>query len=282
MCFTPHAALDRYLPYMTPNGQPTGRGGHYDLRQGAAAYAPIVGTFGALAVPAIILLFTVPRPATAYNVSLITLTAGLLIVSTIASLIGAVSFAAIGAETELTGNIPAAVMFIAVSVVISFVNVMAAFEVLIEIYFPQSGGLFKVIVAVGGIIGVNLLSFAIGDSWHTGPVNPTERTFWLCSQWIQSKQQAQKTADIGGLVGAVPIAMAAIFRLFIFSVSPTPVSIDCLVGSGLGLAVLGTLQGNRRTSHPADGIETGLRPWEALTSILSLTAYVVVLLIFLP
>lgn len=257
-------------------------GGHYDLRQGAAAYAPIVGTFGALAVPAIILLFTLPKPSGHHAVSLITLVAGLLIVSTIASLVGAVGLAAMGAETELTGNIPAAVMFVAVAVVVSFVNVLAAFEVLIEIYFPQSGGLFKVIVAVGGIIGANFLSFAIGDSWHTGPTDPVERKLWLSDQWIKTQRQAQRKADIGGLAGAVPVTLAIILRLFCLSVSPGPIAIDCLVGSGLCLATLGTLLGNRRASHTVDGIDKGLRPWEAFTSIFSLTMYVVFLLVFLP
>lgn len=31
--------------------------GKYDIRRGAAGYSPVIGTFGALAVPAIILVF---------------------------------------------------------------------------------------------------------------------------------------------------------------------------------------------------------------------------------
>jgi len=40
------------------NAPPEGR---YDIRQGAAGYAQIIGTFGALAVPALFVLFAVPQ-----------------------------------------------------------------------------------------------------------------------------------------------------------------------------------------------------------------------------
>ena len=36
--------------------------GRYDIRRGAEGHAPIIGAFGVLAVPAIVVLFTVPRP----------------------------------------------------------------------------------------------------------------------------------------------------------------------------------------------------------------------------
>ena len=51
--------------------------GKYDLRKGAAAYAPIVGAFGALAVTAIVVVFTVAStPSVAPR--LIALSTGLL------------------------------------------------------------------------------------------------------------------------------------------------------------------------------------------------------------
>lgn len=271
---------------MTVTRQHDQHSGHYDLRQGVASYAPIIGAFGALSVPAIILLltvvFTVAKPLSTHNASLVTFSAGLLIVAMIASLIGSIGLAAIGAETEPTGNAPAAVMFIGVSVVVSIVNILAAFEALIAIYLPTSKTLFAVIVGTFGVVGSYFLSFAIGDSWYTGPVVNWERSLWQRDQWIKSKKKALRHSDIGGLVGITIIAPGIILRLFQVTISPTPAIINGLVGAGLALALLGTLMGNRRISHPAEGVDKGLRPWEAYSSISAAAVYVLVLMIFMP
>lgn len=247
-----------------------------------SGYAPIVGAFSALAVPAIILLFTLHGPFTPHVASLITFAAGLLIVSMLTSLMGAIGLAAIGAETELTANIPASVMFIAVSVVISVVNILAAFEALSAIYLSHSTSLFVIITAAGGVVGIYFLGFAIGDSWHTGPTAPEDREPWLHEQWIKSHRQAQRSSDLGGLLGMGPIVLGAILRLCSVSVFPTPAAINSIVGVGLGLAIIGTMLGNYRTSHPVEGIEKGLRRWEAYGSIASVSLYILVLLIFMP
>jgi hypothetical protein len=55
--------------------------GRYDPRQGAGGYAPIIGALGALAVPGIVIIFTIPTKPTPHQVQLMTLAAGLLIVS---------------------------------------------------------------------------------------------------------------------------------------------------------------------------------------------------------
>jgi hypothetical protein len=276
--------------------------GHYDIRNGAASYAPIVGAFGALAVPAIILLFGLPRHP--HAPTLITLAAGLLIVSMIASLIGSIGLAAIGAETKTTANIPASVMFVGVSVVVSAVNILAAFEVLAAIYLPLSRNLFAIIAGAGGAIGVFFLGFAIGDSWHTTPgKHPSAvRTeggpqaeshglwirlwsnLWVPGDkpWLTSHKQAQRLSDIIGLAGVVPILLGIILRLGSVTVFPKLEAVNWIVGAGLALAVVGAMWGNYRTIHPTDEPETELRPWEAYGSIFSVSLYTLILLIFMP
>src|SRR6202040_642395 len=102
------------------NAPPEGR---YDIRQGAAGYAQIIGTFGALAVPALFVLFAVPQASSSQRAPLVALAAGLLIVAILASTGGAIGLAAIGAEQELTGNLVPAVMFLGVAASVSLVTV---------------------------------------------------------------------------------------------------------------------------------------------------------------
>jgi hypothetical protein len=257
-----------------------GQGGHYDLRRGVSSYAPIIGTVGALAVPAIILLFTLGAPHSHKTISLITFAAGLLMVATIASLIGAIGFAAIGAETEPTANIPAAVMFVGISAVICVVDILAAFAVLSAVYLPGSEELFAVIAGIGGITGVFFLSFSIGDSWHMGP-RPKPK-LWLDEQWIKSKEQAQFHAITGGLAGLIIIAIGMILRPVLSYRTPGPDFMNAIVLIGLGLAIVGTIVGNLYTSHPAEGIEASLRWQEAYGSIVTVSLYVTALLLVMP
>src|SRR4051812_28131439 len=91
--------------------------GWYDLRKGASAYAPIVGSFGSLAVTAIVVVFTVS--AGRIPQTQVALSTGLLVIGFFGSLLGAFGLAAIGAENDPTANLGAAIMFIAVPVVVS-------------------------------------------------------------------------------------------------------------------------------------------------------------------
>jgi hypothetical protein len=97
----------------------------YDLRRGATAYSPIIGTLGALAVPGIIVQFTPSKSLITAHATLITFAAGLLIVGVIASFISAIALAAIGAEREPTANLAPAVMIVAMPAVMSFVAILA-------------------------------------------------------------------------------------------------------------------------------------------------------------
>ncbi len=141
--------------------------GHYDVRRGAAAFAPIFGGFGALAVPGIVLIFQTPFK----NSNLTALAAGLLALAVMGSLFGAVTLAAIGAEEDETANLPPAAVQSAVPTVISIVSMFGAFEVLAAAHVPATKLIFTAIAAVGGAFGIVFNSFTVGDSWGLGPVD---------------------------------------------------------------------------------------------------------------
>jgi len=199
--------------------------GHYDVRRGAAAYAPIVGAFGALAVPTVTVLFTSTPPGKAL---LVTMATGLLVVATIASLTGSIGLAAIGAERDETANLPPAVMCIAVAVVVSIVSVLAAFEVLAAIYLPSARTLFSIITGVGGLAGAYFTSFTVGDCYRTGPRDPSVRPVWLARQWIQDQRSGYKHAQRLAILGAIPILMAMAVRVFVGHFEPTSASVNTL------------------------------------------------------
>ena len=62
--------------------------GRFDVRHAAAAFAPIVGAFSALAVTAIVVLFSVPPQQSAYSAPFVALAAGLLVIAMISSFAG--------------------------------------------------------------------------------------------------------------------------------------------------------------------------------------------------
>src|SRR5882757_6325916 len=161
---------------MTNSHGATTAEGRYDIRKGAAAYAPIVGAFGALAIPTVTVLFTASKPPHADK--LVVLACGLLVIATIGSLAGSIGLAAIGAERDQTANLPAAVMYTAVPVVISLLAVLASFEVLAAVYLPHEKELFAVTTGVGGLLGTFFTSFAVGDSWQSGPSDPVLKATW--------------------------------------------------------------------------------------------------------
>ncbi|MEU6575494.1 hypothetical protein [Streptomyces sp. NPDC046805] len=254
--------------------------GHYDVRKGAAAYAPIVGAFGALAVPTVTVLFTSAHHGKGI---LVTLATGLLVVAIIASLTGSIGLAAIGAEQDETANLPPAVMCIAVAVVVSIVSVLAAFEVLAALYLPTARTLFSLITGVGGLAGGYFTSFAIGDSYRTGPRDPQVRPGWLKKQWIQDQEYAYRQAQFIASVGAIPILVAMAARAFIGHFTPTAASVNTLVGVGLLLAMVGVFLGVQRTAHAfSNEDQKSVRRSEAYGTTAAVTLYTVALIVLLP
>lgn len=256
--------------------------GRYDVRKGAAGYAPIIGTFGALAVPAIIVLFTVPSAQTAHKAPYIALAGGLLIVGMIGSLTGAIGMAGIGAEDDATANLPPATMFMGVPVLVSLVAILAAFEVLAAIYLPDSKTLFAVITGFGGLAGVFFIALTIGDSWHSGPTDRYDRDLWLRGQWIKGHADAYRWANIFAATSSGPAVLGIILRLCGVDVAPSTPVVDWIVGSGFALAMAGTFLGVLRTAHPSDGDQKGLRKWEACATTVVPSFYILALMIFLP
>ncbi|MFD8306048.1 hypothetical protein ACFV29_27455 [Streptomyces sp. NPDC059690] len=254
--------------------------GHYDVRRGAAAYAPIVGAFGALAVPTVTVLFTSAHPG---KKILVTLATGLLVVAIIASLTGSVGLAAIGAERDETANLPPAVMYLAVAIVVEIVSVLAAFEVLAAIHVRSARPLFASITAVGGLAGVYFTSFAVGDSHGTGPRHPRIRRAWVKEQWVQDQKDAYAKANRLAAIGSVPIFAAVLVRIFIGHFKPNNGSVYTLVGVGLALAMAGVFLGVQRTAHAlTNEDQKGLRGYEAYSTTVAASLYTAALILFLP
>jgi hypothetical protein len=77
----------------------------------------------------------------------------------IGSFAGSLGLAAIGAEEDSTANLVPATLFLHVSVMLSVVVVLAAFEVLAALYLPESKTLLALITATAGLIGSLTTSF---------------------------------------------------------------------------------------------------------------------------
>jgi hypothetical protein len=257
--------------------------GWYDIRSGAAGYAPIVGAFGALSVPAIVFLFTAPPRPTAQHAPVVALAGGLLIVAVIGSLAGAIGLAAIGAEQDATANLVPAAMFLAVAVSISLVAVLAAFEALATLYLPGSGStklLFAVITGAGGVAGSFFTGLSVADSWHTGPT--WGRESWRRGQWITSRPQAYRWAEGTATIGGTPALIGILLRVLGVKIGLTTANANWLVGVALALSMTAIALGMLRTRHPVDGAQKGLRQWEAVASTFAISCYALALIIFLP
>lgn len=185
--------------------------GHYDARRGAAGYAPIVGTLGALAVPAVIVVFTIP-PADPSGGQALAFSAGLLVVTVIGSIVGAIALAAIGAERSLTPNLTPAIMFAAVSVVIALVDVVAAFEILASLALPHARLLLQLITGIAGSLGIFFTSLALGDSWATHPANSPHYAAWKSAEWITSQREADSAALRVAGFGVLPVLAGTVCR----------------------------------------------------------------------
>jgi hypothetical protein len=256
--------------------------GRFDVRHAAAAFAPIVGAFSALAVTAIVVLFTVPPQQSTYRAPFVALAAGLLVIAMISSFAGSFGLAAIGAESDSTANLVPSMMFMHASVMISLVLVLAAFEVLAAIYLPESKTLLALITAAGGLYGCLRCSFGVSDAWGPGPGDPNEKLSWLQNQWIKSHAQAYKSTSRVMLVSAIPIAIGVILRSLGVEGVPSTGSANWLVGIGFALTMTLNILGLFRSRHPVNRIQRGLRRIEGFAIPLSIGLYVLVLMIFLP
>jgi hypothetical protein len=254
--------------------------GQYDVRVGASSYAPIVGAFGALSVPAIILVFALPSQNAAS--ATVTFAAGLLVIGMFGSLFGSVGLAAIGAERDPTANLAPAIMYIAVPVATSIISVLGAFEVLAAIYIPDSADLFAIIVVAGGIFRVMFTAFAIADSVSLGPTDPKRHDDYLKKQWLQTRAQSYRWANIIAAIGTILPLLGAGLRVAGFGIPLNSLTINSIIGAGVGVTFLGTIASMLRTAHRLDGEQRGLKGPEAAVTVLAIGGFTLGLVVCLP
>ncbi len=256
--------------------------GYYDARRGAAGYAPVVGTFGALAVPAVVVVFT-NLPAAQRHSEAAAFATGLLVVTMLGSIIGAISLAAIGGESALTPNLTPAVMFAAVPVVIALVDVVAAFEILASLALPPARLLLQLITGISGALGVFFTALALGDSWATRPAPQAPGyTEWNSTEWITSQKDADRAALYVAGLGVVPALVGTVLRATGLHLTAHVTAANTIILSGLALTVVATVSSALRSRHPEGASSRGTRPWEAYTTTLATSSYTVILLLFLP
>lgn len=256
--------------------------GYHDIRHGATAYSAVVGTLGALAVPAIIVVFTTAIPQVANARTLATFATALLVAGMFGSLLGAIALAYLGAERDPIAGLAPAIAYAAVPVVVSFCCILGAFEVLAALYQPSAKTLFSVIVAAGGLFGVVYTSFAVVHSLNLGP-RGDERRAWLEAQQIREHASAVKAARLLGSATAIPVLSAVILRLAGVHLRPTSsiVAVDVILA--LALIAMGPLLAVLRTAPsqtPAE--QQGLRLHELYAANFAMSGFAVLLLLTLP
>lgn len=193
--------------------------GHYDARRGAAGYATLVATFGALSVPALVVVFTAESSATGHELALST---GLLAVGVFGSIVGAFSLAAIGAERDPTANLAPAIMYAAVPVATSVLAVLGAFEVLAAVYAPEAARPFLFIVCIGTVYGVTLTAMVIGDAPGPHPRTKTaaELDKWRATQWLRDRRGAYRATRAVIITAALPPIAVMVSRFAGFQIAP--------------------------------------------------------------
>lgn len=257
--------------------------GQYDIRHGVAAYAPIVALFGSLSVPAIVVVFAVPPASDAAgHGTRIALATGLLVIGMVGSLLGAIGLAAIGAERDPTANLAAATMFIAIPTVLSIASTLGAFEVLAVLYAPQARMMFVLITAAGGVFGVVFNAYSASDSLGLGPTDSEEHQKWVKHQWLKDRAAAYKWGNRVALIASTPLVASGILTYLGIRIPLTATSVNVIIGVGVAISLAGTFLSVRRTAHPLDGPQVGLRPREAFGSNLTISLYVAALILCLP
>jgi hypothetical protein len=257
---------------------------HYDIRWGAKAYAPIIGTIGGLIVPALIVVF-VNRPApegvplTHVQVVSTTYAVGLLVLALFATLGAAFVFAALGAETHATPSIPASSMWAAVPASVGIVSLIGAFDCVASLFLASSASLFLIITVGTGLVAAALTAFAINDSYLVGPLYDEA---WRSRQWLKSRHQAERRAY--QCMGAcfLAIGSAGVARIWV-RVTPDKHAVEAIIGIGLALSLIATLVSAGRARHRDDIRDERALGWpEAVLTCALLTIYVCGVVLTLP
>lgn len=247
----------------------------YDLRAGAAAYAPIIGGIGGLVVPAVVLVFQIAahHPIKGGNEeNLLGVTTALLVVGLISCLLGAFAFAAIGAERRTTPSLVAAIIYAGAGTAIGAVAIIEAFEALATLYIHEAQSLFAYITFGAAAAGVALISLVLGDAWCAIPEG----------NWLARRSEGNRWTCLMVALGCAPIAISGVLRLAGVGFSPRGPGLHVIVGVGIFLAVLLPLGSMFRTMTGDDGAEWLPTKAEVVPAICCLGLYLAILLAMMP
>lgn len=273
--------MARANPARRPRGGPPE--GRYEPRKGAHGYAPIVASFGALAVTALAVVFTTPhKPEDIPNV---VLTTGLLAIAVFASFLAAFSLAAIAAEEDPTANLPAAVMFTAVPVALGLLGILGAFTVLADTFIREATKMFALITVAGGTGAAFFTAAIVADSWSMQPLRLSRGEYkkWRAGQWIKDSDDARRQSNIIIFPGLALGIIAFILRLAGAHVDINLDGVQITIGAGVALALSGTGAALLRIRHPSQGKDqVGIRRWEAWTCTMAIGLYALWLALILP
>lgn len=250
----------------------------YDLRKGASGYAPIVGTVAGFVVTGLVLLFDLAsRHAVGHSArseALLGRASALLVLGLIACLLSAFALAAIGAETRLTPNLTAAMLYVGMCTTIGIVAIIAAFEVLSAIYLPETRGLFAWATGGAAITGSVLVAFVLGDAWRT-PGLPSDH-------WLSGSGKSTRWAVGAGLIGVAVLGGAMALYSNDARIGTGNHRLHQIVGAGIVLALLGGVAGILRSIHREDGEGKEVKKPEAIAVLTVMNAYLAMFLLLMP
>ncbi len=243
----------------------------YDVRRGATAYAPIIGSFGGFVVTAVVLVFGIVASHGQHPV-LFGRATSLLVLGLIACMLSAFALGAIGAERELTADLPAASLYAGAATAIGVVAILAAFEVLATIYLRETKPLFALITAGAAIAAAVLVVLVLGDAWISTPTK----------HWLGTQRKSYFWASlVSGLVAAVLLAGTLLYFSGVH-IAIGSTGTRWFVGIGIALAILGGLGSMFRTMHAEDGEHKPIAKSEACIVLGSLVGYLMALILLMP
>lgn len=251
----------------------------YDLRKGAAGYAPIVGTIGGFVVTGVVLVFDIASDHKngehVEHASMLGRATALLVLGLIACLLAAFALAAIGAERGLTPNLTAATLYVGVTTVIGVVAIIGAFEVLSSIYLRNTRSLFALITACTAIGGSVLVTLVLGDAWSAQDLPR--------SHWLGTQAKAARWASLLAVGGAALLGAVTALYFFGLRLKPDTHTLHVIIGTGIVLAFLSGIASMLRTMHAPDGGgKRWIRRYEAIGTLVILNLYLALFLLVMP
>jgi hypothetical protein len=248
----------------------------YDVRRGAAAYAPIVGAIGGFVVPAVVLVFEIASRHTLVHGGrsevLLGRATALLVLGLIACLLGAFAFGAIGAERKTTPSLIAAILYAGVGTAIGVVAIMAAFEALAALYLEEARDLFAGITIGAALAGVMLVALVLGDAWSAPPAPGWLKTRRACNRWAQRSS----------LAAGLPVVAAGTLYFAGIRIAAEGAALHVIVAAGIGLSIAASLGSMFRTVRGDDGGDRPLEKREVVGGMGLLTVYLVALVLLMP